>query len=175
MFAIFQRQPSEIDQEHLERGDLVLFPPDGSIGATIIDIATHSHYHHVALYDTDDMVIEAEPSGVRRYPIGKRKIIGIRLPLNQHKKSLSVDWAVARIGKPYDRRAIILIGIDRVFPNLRSTPDANRYTCAVFVSESYHAVGIDLLPGHDWGDLVPGDFLDLFKVKPTDIAPNPNE
>jgi uncharacterized protein YycO len=159
MFGTHTRQ---VTVAELQRGDLVLYAPDGKLGAALIDLFTHSHYHHVALFDDEDMVIEAMPGGVRRAPIGSKQVIGIHLDLLPPQKFLAVAWAKSKIGDPYDTRGVILIGIDRVFPHLRDgNPTANRYTCAVFVSEAYHHAGIDLLPGRDWNDLVPGDFLQL--------------
>jgi uncharacterized protein YycO len=161
---MFGNDNRQVTASELTSGDLVLYAPDGTINATLIDILTHSHYHHIAIYDSDGMVIEAMPGGVRRYPIGKDKVIGIHLDILPPQKLIAVTWAKSKVGDPYDTRALIMIGIDRVFPHLRdSNPAANRYTCAVFVSEAYHHAGIDLLPGRDWNDLVPGDFLQLLK------------
>ena len=162
----------------LQRGDLVLFEPDGTIGSTLIDIATHSHYHHIALFDGDDaeganMVIEAMPGGVRHYPIGPRKVIGLKLAVALPQKLIAIQWAKSKIGDPYDTRGVIMIGVDRVFPHLRDgNPAANRYSCAVFISEAYHHAGIELLPGRDWNDLVPGDFLQLLQKEPVFALPD---
>lgn len=170
---MFGKNNRQVTAAELESGDLVLYAPDGTINATLIDIFTHSHYHHIAIYDDKDMVIEAMPGGVTRYPIGKDKVIGIHLDIVAPQKLIAVEWAKSKIGDPYDTRALIMIGFDRVFPHMRDgNPAANRYTCAVFVSEAYHHAGIDLLPGRDWNDLVPGDFLQLLKVPANLAIPN---
>lgn len=165
------KRTREVPRQHLERGDLVLFEPDGTAGAKLIEVLTHSHYHHVALYDGDGQVIEAMPSGVRSYPIGARPVIGLRPPVDAEQKHTAIEWAHAQIGDPYDTRGLFLIAVDRMLPKLREgNPRSKRYTCAVFVSEAYHHAGVELLPGRDWNNIVPGDFLALRKESPEKVV-----
>lgn len=169
---MFKKSDKLIEDGKYERGDIILFDPDGSVGSFLIDVVTHSHYHHIALYDGDGMVIEAMPGGVRNYPLGKRKVIGIRPAVALPQKLIAIGWAHSKIGDPYDHRALLMIGLDRVFPHMRdSNPSASRFICAVFISEAYHHAGIDLLPGKDWNDLVPGDFTELLEKTPTLVIP----
>lgn len=161
----------EISESDLEHGDLVLFAPDGSLNATLIQILTRSHYHHVALFDGDGMVIEAMPGGVRRYPLGDRAGIGLRLPVKSAQKRDAITWAREQIGDPYDMRSLPLVAFDRIFPKARpQNPNAHRYTCAVFVAEAYHHAGVELLPGRDYNDILPGDFLELLHEAPKRVS-----
>jgi diacylglycerol kinase (ATP) len=149
----------------LERGDLVLFGPDQSIGARLIEFLTRSYYHHVAIYDGEGMVIEAMPEGIRRFPLGDRPVTGIRPNVFPEQRQAAADWARHRVGGVYDRRGLPLIAVDRVFPGLRlGHPSASRYSCAVFVADAFLHAGADLFPGQRWQDLVPADFMSLFDM-----------
>jgi diacylglycerol kinase (ATP) len=148
-----------VSHHPLERGDIVLFGPDNTFGARLIEFLSHSHYHHVAIYDGDGMVIEAMPEGVNRYALGDRSVIGIRPDVLPQQRKIAADWAREHDGDQYDTRGVILIAIDRIFPGLRlGTVSANRFSCAVFVAEAYLRAGINLFPNQRWQDLIPGDF-----------------
>ncbi len=153
--------------EPLQRGDVVLFGPDGTIGSRMIEIATLSYFHHVAIYDGEGMVIEAMPHGVRRYLLGNRRVTGIRPRVADAQRTAAADWARDQIGKPYDTRGLALIAFDRLLPGLRlGNASANRFSCAVFVADAYTHAGVDLLPGERWEDLVPGDYIHLLDSPP---------
>lgn len=156
-----------VEQRMLERGDIVLFGPDGSFVAHLIEVTTQSHYHHVALYDGEGMVIEAMPHGVRRYLIGQRNVTAIRPKVSPPQRLAVAEWAREQVGKPYDVSGLALIAFDRLFPGLRlGSNSANRFSCAVFVADAYMHAGVDLLPGARWQDLVPGDFTQLINTPP---------
>lgn len=151
----------------LERGDILLFGPDGTPNARMIEFLTRSHYHHIALYDGDGMVIEAMPGGVRRQALGQRRVTAIRLSISEEQRHTASNWAREHVGDVYDTRGIALIAFDRVFPGLRlGGSSANRFTCAVFIADAYLQAGVDLLPEHRWEDLVPGDFTYLIDTFP---------
>jgi diacylglycerol kinase (ATP) len=157
-------------QTELERGDILLFGPDGTLGAQAIEFLTRSHYHHSALYDGDGMVIEAMPEGVRRSALGTRRITGIRPPIPAEKRTAVADWARSHIGDKYDTRGLLLIAFDRLFPGLRlGGPPVHRFSCAVFIADGYMQEGYDLLPGERWEDLVPGDFMALMDTPPKPV------
>lgn len=156
----------------LERGDILLFGPDGTIGAQVIEFLTRSHYHHVAIYDDDGMVLEAMPEGVRRAPMGNRRMTGIRLGIPSEQRQAIADWGREHVGDAYDSRGLALIAFDRLFPGLRlGGPPANRFSCAVFVADAYMQGGYDLLPNQRWQDLVPGDFIALVNTYPKVARP----
>ena len=151
----------------LERGDILLFGPDGTLGAQMIEFVTRSYYHHIAIYDDDGMVIEAMPEGVRRAPLGERRTTGIRLGIPAEQRHAVAEWARSHIGDPYDSRGLAVIAFDRIFPGLRvGGPPANRFSCAVFVADAYMQEGYDLLPNQRWQELVPGDFIALVNTYP---------
>ena len=151
----------------LERGDILLFGPDGTLGAQMIEFVTRSYYHHIAIYDDDGMVIEAMPEGVRRAPLGERRTTGIRLGISSEQRHAVADWAHGHIGDPYDTRGLAVIAFDRIFPGLRvGGPPANRFSCAVFVADAYMQEGYDLLPNQRWQELMPGDFIALVNTYP---------
>ena len=151
----------------LERGDIVLFGPDHSFGANLIEFVTFSYYHHVAIYDGDGMVIEAMPEGVNRYALRDRKVTGIRPNVLPEQRLAAADWARQQAGGVYDTRGLALIAFDRVFPGLRlGNPSAHRFSCAVFIADAYNHAGTDLLPGQRWQSLVPGDFAQLLNTTP---------
>ncbi len=155
----------------LERGDIILFGPDNTPIAKLIETMTRSHYHHVAIYDGNGMVIESMPGGVRSYKLGQRNITGIRPNTPVEQRIAAADWARSHIGDAYDTRGLALIALDRILPGLRlENTTAARYSCAVFVADMYLHSGVDLLPEHRWQDLVPGDFIDLM-----DRAPHANQ
>jgi len=143
----------------LKHGDIVLFGPDGTAGALLIQLATVSHYHHVALYDGHNRVIQAMPEGVGRAPLTHPNLLGLRPKVAWWRRWVAILWARTKLGDPYDARSLFLIELDRFFPGLRlDNPTADRFSCAVFVAEAYRAAGVDLFPGQRWQDLVPKDF-----------------
>lgn len=157
-------------QTELERGDILLFGPDGTLGSQAIEFLTRSHYHHSAIYDGDGMVIEAMPQGVRRSALGARRVTGIRPPIPAEKRAAVADWARNHIGDKYDGRGLFLIAFDRLFPGLRlGGPPVHRFSCAVFIADGYMQEGYDLLPGERWEDLVPGDFMALMDTPPKPV------
>jgi len=80
---------------------------------------TRSHYHHVAIYDGNGMVIESMPGGVRSYKLGQRNITGIRPNTPVEQRIAAADWARSHIGDAYDTRGLALIALDRILPGLR--------------------------------------------------------
>ncbi|SRR5579883_1434405 len=151
-----------IEPADLQRGDIVLFGPDGTLGAWLIQIATWSHYHHVAIYDEHGKIIQAMPSGVDWGQLTHPHLIGLRPRVEEQQRIQADEWARSKIGDRYDHRGLFLIEFDRFFPGLRlDNPPANRFSCAVFVAEAYKSAGVDLFPKQRWQDLVPGDFADL--------------
>ena len=151
----------------LERGDLLLFGPDHSFGANLIEFLTRSHYHHVAIYDGEGMVIEAMPEGVGRFALRDRNVTGIRPNVLPEQRTVAADWARSHAGGLYDRHGLALIAFDRIFPGLRlGSPAANRFSCAVFIADAYLHAGVDLFPGERWQDLVPSDFIALLDQAP---------
>jgi diacylglycerol kinase (ATP) len=151
----------------LARGDILLFGPDGTLGAQVIEFLTRSYYHHIAIYDGDGMVIEAMPAGVIRTALGSRRVTAVRPDLPAEERAAVADWARGRVGDRYDTRGLLLIAFDRVFPGLRlGGPPVHRFSCAVFVADAYMQEGHDLLPGERWEDLVPGDFMALMDMPP---------
>ena len=158
----------------LERGDILLFGPDGTKGAQLIEFLTRSYYHHSAIYDGEGMILEAMPEGVKRAPLGQRRITAIRVNVPPEQRHAAADWARLHVGDQYDTRGLALIAFDRIFPGLRlGGPPANRFSCAVFVADAYLQVGYDLLPNERWEDLVPGDFVALIDSPPKPITPKP--
>ncbi len=155
----------------LERGDILLFGPDGTIGAQVIEFVTRSHYHHTAIYDGEGMVIEAMPEGVMRRPLGNRRVTGIRPNVPAASREAVADWARNHVGDKYDTRGLFLIAFDRIFPGLRlGGPPSHRFSCAVFVADAYMQEGYDLLPNQRWQDLVPADFIELIDTPPKIVA-----
>ncbi len=156
----------------LERGDILLFGPDGTPGAQLIEFFTRSYYHHSAIYDGEGMILEAMPEGVKRSPLGQRHITAIRVNVPPEQRHAAADWARRHVGDHYDTRGLALIAFDRIFPGLRlGGPPANRFSCAVFVADAYLQVGYDLLPNQRWEDLVPGDFVALIDSPPKPMTP----
>ena len=157
-------------QMELERGDILLFGPDGTPGAQMIEFLTRSYYHHSAIYDGEGMLLEAMPEGVMRAPLGQRRITAVRMNIPAEQRHAAADWARGHVGDHYDTRGLALIAFDRIFPGLRlGGPPANRFSCAVFVADAYLQVGYDLLPNQRWEDLVPGDFVALIDSPPKAI------
>ncbi len=151
----------------LEPGDILLFGPDGTMGAQVIEFLTRSHYHHIAIYDGDGMIIEAMPEGVIRSALGNRRVTAVRPDLPPAERAAVADWARGHVGDKYDTRGLFLIAFDRLFPGLRlGGPPVHRFSCAVFVADAYMQEGHDLLPGERWEDLVPGDFMALMDMPP---------
>ncbi|HUY77189.1 MAG TPA: hypothetical protein VMV29_10490 [Ktedonobacterales bacterium] len=157
--TVHRPKVKSIPVDALKRGDIVLFGPDGTPGALLIQVATVSHYHHVALYDGHNNVIQAMPEGVCRSPLTHPHLIGLRPQVAWWRRRVALWWARTKLGDPYDTRSLFLIEMDRFVPGLRlDNPTADRFSCAVFVAEAYRAAGVDLFPGHRWQDLVPKDF-----------------
>ena len=153
---------AEVPISQLAPGDILLFLPDGTPGARAIELLTHSRYHHVALVDGRNTLIDAMPQGVRHTLLDSHPVIAVRPDVTPEARKRAVEWARAQVGRAYDERGLLLIELDHMLPFLHlERPRQHHFSCASFVAEAYDAAGVALIPGRRWEDLVPGDFVSL--------------
>lgn len=171
MSQVTTRTAVEVSASERAPGDILLFLPDGTPGARAIELLTHSRYHHVALSDGGDAMIDAMPQGVRRNPMDGRPVIAVRPSVAPEVRERAAEWAREQVGKGYDERGLLLIGLDRLLPFLRlEARRAHHFSCAAFVAAAYNAAGVTLIPHRRWEDLVPGDFASLLGGEHADAA-----
>jgi hypothetical protein len=162
MSQVTSRAAEEVPISKLAPGDILLFLPNGTPGACAIELLTHSRYHHVALVDGRNTFVDAMPRGVRHTLLDSHPVIVVRPDVTPEARQRAVEWARKQVGKGYDGRGLLLIGLDRLLPFLHlELPRLDHFSCASFVAEAYAAAGVTLIPGRRWEDLVPGDFASL--------------
>ncbi len=107
------------------------------------------HYTHVSMYIGNGQMIEAWKEGVRVVPIdmvhNASEVAVVRVYTTPAIKQAAVNWALTKVGYPYDYQWLTYIGGKEVY--------GDSYYCSELVWASYLAVGgpdLDANPGWSW-------------------------
>jgi hypothetical protein len=141
-------------------GDICLFYNARGI-CRLITWFTKSRFYHVGIYDGDEHVVEARPSGVVRRDLQKANEHDyLVIPAPQNKGPEALQWARQQIGDNYDVPGVMLLVLERLFTNLHINykPPRSRFSCGQFVLCAFQEAGIELLPSQEPEIAVPADF-----------------
>src|ERR1700675_2313544 len=121
-YAPFYAPDPEVVRNALQPGDILLIEGNSRLSATI-KYLTQSTWSHAALYVGErpgdvsphgepNVLLEAEAdTGVVTVPLSKYAGFNIRIcrpvGLDEESKKTVIDYAVVRIGKPYDSKQIV--------------------------------------------------------------------
>lgn len=168
-FQLAQQIETRLDRD-AKPGAILLFYNATGINR-LIPLTTGSPFFHVAIYAGDMEVVESRPSGVVRRSL--RDVDDIHdfviIPAPQHAGQHALDWATTQLGDGYDRTDVLVMLMDRIFPNARLnyTP-SDKWTCGEFVAIAFDQAGVCLFPDHQIAEIEPGDFA---RFVPSDEFP----
>ena len=135
---------NNLDLSKLQVGDIILVS-----GVIVGDKLIPGHYSHAAMYIGNGEMIEAWKYGVRKAPISmihKASDAAIyRVQTANSIKQNAVNWALTKLGLPYDYIWLTYVGGKQV--------EGSSYYCSELVWAAYKAVGgpdIDANPGWSW-------------------------
>lgn len=144
-----------------QTGDLLLFHNAKGMNK-FITMFTRSPFYHVAIYDTDNMVVEAQLPGIQHNNIGRHSGDYVVAPAPEGKGREALAWAKTQIGDAYDRFDLVVMFLDHLcrFIHFNYQP-RNKYTCGGFVATALYEVGVPMFPKDRLSDVVPADFEHL--------------
>ena len=141
----WQGDGNNLDLSKLRVGDIIAV--SGAFPGA--DLIVPGHYSHVAMYIGNGMMIEAWETGVRIVSIdmihNADDAAIYRVRTSDSVKQAAVNWALTKVGLPYDFIWLTYIGGKQV--------EGNSYYCSELVWAAYKAVGgpdIDQNPGWSW-------------------------
>jgi hypothetical protein len=76
-----------------------------------------------------------------------------------------VSFVLHKVNVKYDLLLFIGIGLNRLFHLNTKWNNKSRYICVEMIVEAYKSVGIDLLPGISYNNMIPDDLMYSTKLK----------
>lgn len=151
-------------------GDIILFAQATGY-SKVIPWFTKSRYYHCALYEGNNCVLEARPSGVVRRDIKREAGNIVRIiPMPNKSGADAVSFAEKCLGANYDPLDILFIVLRQCFPKSRFTySNHKRFVCSELVVLAWRSAGIDLFPDCSPDTIRPGDFAQFLPPDARDI------
>ncbi|MHA1606330.1 MAG: YiiX/YebB-like N1pC/P60 family cysteine hydrolase [Candidatus Freyarchaeota archaeon] len=138
---------NNLDLSLLQPGDIIAV--SGVVMGGLFDVFVPGHFTHVAMYIGNGLMVEAWKSGVRVISVTevhKASDAAIyRVATSDRVRQAAVNWALTKVGYPYDYIWLTYIGGKQVY--------GSRYYCSELIWAAYKAVGgpdIDQNPGWSW-------------------------
>ncbi len=136
---------NNLDFSVLQPGDIIAC--DDCAGW--LTAAIPGHYEHVSMYIGNGQMIEAWKDGVRVVSIdmvhNANEVAVERVYTSSSIKQAAINWALTKVGYPYDYKWLTYIGGKEVY--------GDSYYCSELIWAAYLAVGgpdIDQNPGWSW-------------------------
>ncbi len=141
------------------RGDILLFCHARGF-SRLIPWFTKSRYYHCALYEGENRVLEARPGGVMRRDISKDANMIFRvIPMPDDAARPALDWSRQQLGCKYDVMDVIFIILRYYFPRFKFPhTNPNAFFCSELLVMAWRKAGLDLFPGQEAQEIIPGDF-----------------
>lgn len=153
-----------------QTGDLLLFHNAKGMNK-LITMFTRSPFYHVAIYDADNMVVEAQLPGIQHNNIGRHSGDYVVAPAPEGKGPDALAWAKTQIGDAYDRLDLVVMFLDHLcrFIHFNYQPH-NKFTCGGFVATALYEVGVPMFPKDRLSNVVPADFEHLVSEEQRKLA-----
>ena len=147
-------------------GDYGVVKTNGIIGR-LIRIGTTSRWNHAFIYVGDNMIVEANPTGVALSPASKYP----KIAWNQHdrlsakQREIIVETALDQVGKAYDfidigSLLLRIFGLKLpIYKLFKVLSKRDSWFCSELVSYSYNKVKLPLLNMPDYL-VTPGDLAE---------------
>lgn len=144
----------------LRVGDVIAV--SGVVMGGLLDVFVPGHFTHVAMYIGNGQMIEAWKDGVRVISVTEvlkaNDAAIVRVRTTDSIRQAAVNWALTKVGYPYDYIWLTYVGGKQVY--------GNSYYCSELVWAAYLAVGgpdVDQNPGWSWtygNNVAPQEIVD---------------
>jgi cell wall-associated NlpC family hydrolase len=141
----------------------------GGIAALLIRVGTSSRWNHAFICIGDDLIVEANPTGVEISPVSKYPLIGwnCHQTLTAKQRQVIVSLAMETVGKPYSFLTIFniilrIIGLKMLADTkiMKKLALKTGYICSELVEECYRKAGVPLIKKEDF-KVTPGDLAEV--------------
>lgn len=154
------------------KADIIAFK-SYTLLSRLIRWVTRKDVTHVAILVGDHLIMETSLFGVRLRPLRDREYSYciLRCPTLTEEQQIDItDFVMQSVGKGYDFKLLIGIGINLVFGKQLSWNNKDRYICIELILKAYESVGIDLLPNINTDimtpeDLLTSEFLEIIDIR----------
>jgi uncharacterized protein YycO len=144
-------------------GAYVLTSTTTGLAVAAIRLGTRSHWNHAAIVIAPGLLIEAQPGGVRRWPLARYDDYCWDRAQAEALTPAQADaisrYARSRLGAPYNWPAIAVFALTtlgmRIGPLTRWADRRRAVICSELVVLAYRAAGIDLAPGRPAAEVPP--------------------
>lgn len=150
------------------RGDILVVKNKGWLFDKIRTMI-QADFDHVALYVTDNLIVEATPTaGVKivdasKYTGQEKKVLEL-LPGND--KERLIEFALMKVGTGYDWLNLIALYLQVAFSIQRDSLDIpNAFLCVELLADGAEYAGFSFKEGVDKDRLTPADIISSDKVK----------
>ncbi|MEM1512582.1 MAG: YiiX/YebB-like N1pC/P60 family cysteine hydrolase [Candidatus Jordarchaeales archaeon] len=144
----------------LQVGDIIAV--SGVVMGGLLDVFVPGHFTHVAMYIGNGRMVEAWKDGVRVISVTEvlkaNDAAIVRVSTSSSIRQAAVNWALTKVGYPYDYIWLTYVGGKQVY--------GNSYYCSELCWAAYLAVGgpdIDQNPGWSWtygNNVAPQEIVD---------------
>lgn len=144
----------------LRPGDIIAV--SGVVMGGVFDWVIPGHFTHVAMYIGNGQMVEAWKDGVRVISVTEvhkaTDAAIVRVATSDSIRQAAVNWALTKVGYPYDYIWVTYVGGKQVY--------GNSYYCSELCWAAYKAVGgpdIDQNPGWSWtygNNVAPQEIVD---------------
>jgi cell wall-associated NlpC family hydrolase len=163
-----------IGLKDLRPGDIILNTTSGFV-SDAIKVFSNSNYNHAAIYVGNGQVVEAVAKGVKQTNLKdflnddhiERVMVLRRGDLNDTRRQAIADFAISKVGKPYNYGGVLENGLTIKHLNA-DYPHRNNYYCSQLVAAAYSSAGARL--DRETLDLSPGELAGKVNGKLTALG-----
>jgi uncharacterized protein YycO len=126
------------------KADIVIYRATGIIG-NLIGLISHSEFTHVALYLSENKIIESTWCGVKINQFKDKKGLEIYQfqNLSEENREKIIQFVMSKINSKYDYRLLFTIMLERWF-GIRPLDSQKEYICSELIDAAYQEIGIDI-------------------------------
>jgi uncharacterized protein YycO len=129
------------------KADIIIYKASGIIG-NLISFISKAKYTHVAIYLSENKIIESTWRGVKINQFKDEKGIEIYsfTNLSEENREKIIQFIMSKINSKYDYSLLLTIIFERWF-GVKPLDKQDAYICSELIDMAYNSIGIDIFKG----------------------------
>lgn len=135
---------NKVKESDILKADIIIYKPNSLI-SSLIALISGMKYTHVAIYLSENKIIESTWKGVKIKPFKDKKGLEIFQfeNITEEERESVIQWIMSKVNSKYDWKLFLTIMLERWF-NIRPLDSQQQYICSELVNEAYKVIGIDI-------------------------------